>query len=421
MPTPRKLEEVKAEHFTWRLYRRNGVYGADGRHNAVDVGRHSLGTRDRAAAINAVRQLDRVQAAGLGLIVPERNPTQPATSLAPVTIAEGRRLYEMYLRRPAATGGVKLSTYKRYRTSLDKFGKYCAKRNIGSWNLVDAAILEGFIGWLEREGYHRKSIVNEVTTIKQVFGYLLDNGKLQGCEAIRLKVKKAESRPAYCWTPDQVAAMLGHAKNDAGLRWLHDVVLALACTGLRIAELAGLRWSDVDLNNGMLSLTDETGYSDSTGARRQLKSGRSRSFPIHADLMRLLREMPHRSRYIFVGPRGGKLKPDTVGRRLRKSILEPLAERFPSSEGVRGFVNGTPHSFRHYFCSTCSNGGVPERIVMQWLGHADSAMIRNYYHLSDAESRRKMDQLQFLGDPPRGESAASGTPPVTERRTSDLA
>jgi integrase len=35
---------------------------------------------------------------------------------------------------------------------------------------------------------------------------------------------------------------------------------------------------------------------------------------------------------------------------------------------------------------------------MEWLGHADSEMVRHYYHLSDEESRRKMDQLDLLGD-----------------------
>jgi hypothetical protein len=34
---------------------------------------------------------------------------------------------------------------------------------------------------------------------------------------------------------------------------------------------------------------------------------------------------------------------------------------------------------------------------MDWLGHADSEMIRNYYHLHDEEARRRMDGLDFLG------------------------
>ncbi len=35
---------------------------------------------------------------------------------------------------------------------------------------------------------------------------------------------------------------------------------------------------------------------------------------------------------------------------------------------------------------------------MEWLGHAYSEMVRHYYHFNDEESRRKMNQLDLLGD-----------------------
>lgn len=34
---------------------------------------------------------------------------------------------------------------------------------------------------------------------------------------------------------------------------------------------------------------------------------------------------------------------------------------------------------------------------MEWLGHADSAMVRLYYHLHDEEARRRMNELDFIG------------------------
>jgi integrase len=67
----------------------------------------------------------------------------------------------------------------------------------------------------------------------------------------------------------------------------------LACTGLRIAELVSLRWTDLNFENARLALTDETGRSVVQGRkRRELKSGRSRSFPIHPDLLEVLQGMP---------------------------------------------------------------------------------------------------------------------------------
>ena len=81
--------------------------------------------------------------------------------------------------------------------------------------------------------------------------------------------------------------------------------------------------------------------------------------------------------FIFHGPRGGALKPDTLRRVLIKEVIRPLATKFPSEYGEKGFCDGRLHSFRHAFCSTCANHGVPERMLMSWLGHRDSAMIRS--------------------------------------------
>jgi integrase len=78
-------------------------------------------------------------------------------------------------------------------------------------------------------------------------------------------------------------------------------------------------------------------------------------------------------------------------------VIDKLADRFPSPAGERGFQDGRFHSFRHYFISQCANQGIPERIVMEWVGHADSEMVRHYYHLHDSESRKYMNQLNLLG------------------------
>ena len=132
---------------------------------------------------------------------------------------------------------------------------------------------------------------------------------------------------------------------------------------------------------------------------RQLKGRRGRSFPIHADLRPILERIErHPDGRVFHGPLGGVLKPDVVRRTLIRDILTPLAEQFPTAEGEIGFGSGRLHSFRHYFCSTCANTGVPEQVVMQWLGHRDSQMVRHYYHLHDDEAQRQMQRVNFVGE-----------------------
>lgn len=44
--------------------------------------------------------------------------------------------------------------------------------------------------------------------------------------------------------------MVDLCRSSTRLHWLADVIVALAATGMRIGELAALRWSDVDLYRG---------------------------------------------------------------------------------------------------------------------------------------------------------------------------
>jgi len=395
MPKPRKNAQVRCTHFTWRLVKRGGRWYADGRSNTPSAGRHSLGTNDKDEALRLLPELDRVRAEDLGLI-PRSTP--PKDRSRPLPLEDGRKLYERHIARPRVTGGVRQSTQKRYRTVFDKFIPFATSRGVTVWNGVTANVLTEYAAHLHSEGYAHKTLVNELTTLKQAVKWMVTAGHLNDASPIELPLRKAESERAYCYRPQEVEAMADRCRTHAKLEWLADVIVALACTGFRIAELASLRWADVNLESGQLEITDETGRQvQSNGDRRELKSGRSRTFPIHPDLLCVLKRLPRRDCYIFHGPRGGRLKPDTVRQALIRDVIEPLSEKFPAAEDERGFKDGRLHSFRHYFCSTCANNGVPERMVMDWLGHADSEMIRHYYHLHDEEARRRMNGLDFLG------------------------
>jgi len=396
MARKRENEFVRCKHFCWLLKQRDGVWQADGRSNPSDAGRHSLGTRDRQEALSNLYDLDLVRAEDLGLVQRSSRPTDHHRILP---LSDGRTLYEKHLSRPALMGGVRKSTQKRYRTVFDKFLQFCEEHVIQSWNAVWKETLLDYATSLEKKNRMPKTIETELTTIKQTVKWLIDEGHLPGKEPIVLPLKKANSQRAYCYSPEEISAMLVHCRQNSELAWLEEIVVALACTGMRISELASLRWSDVMLDTGMIRLTDEGGqYREDVGEGRRLKSGRSRSFPIHDDLRSMLNAKKRSgSPYIFLGPRGGRLNPDTVRTNLVNRVIKPVAAKTKVVKGDRTLAAGRLHSFRHYFCSQCANNNVPERIVMDWLGHASSDMIRYYFHLHDDESRRHMSKLDFLG------------------------
>jgi integrase len=67
------------------------------------------------------------------------------------------------------------------------------------------------------------------------------------------------------------------------------LVLALVCTGMRISELAGLKWQDVDLINHTISLKDESSSRlAKKGRARTTKNRQSRTFPTNPELEAVL-------------------------------------------------------------------------------------------------------------------------------------
>lgn len=204
--------------------------------------------------------------------------------------------------------------------------------------------------------------------------------------------------------------MIGHCRNTTGLGWLDNVIVALVHTGLRISELAGLRWSDVNLEQNLLTVADERSSSRKRrgGVIRTTKGRRSRTIPIHQELRDVLAALPRESDgYVFHAARGGRLHPRNVLQAFIDDVIEPLKAEFPAADGEIGFEHGRLHGFRHYFCSQAFVCGASEGEIKEWLGHADSKMVEHYRHLRDEDAQRKMAQIDFLGRP-TGEDRPGG-------------
>lgn len=393
MARRRKNVIVKMSYFSWRIFQRNGVWQADGRSNSRDVGRHSLGSTNYDEALKNLGHLDAIKAVEFHLI--EEIP-QVILDSQMLPLKAGRTEYETHIKRPQVTGGIRKTSQKRYRAVLDKFEIFCAKNRFVSWQQINERTLQQYATYLESLDYAWRTIYLEINTIKQIVNWLIQQKILNQEQKIQLSLERAKGTSTYCWRPEEVSAILTHCQQDELLGWLHVVVKSLACTGLRIGELISLRWSDLDLEQERITLIDESGIAHKGAIPRTTKSGYSRTFPIHPELLPELKQLDQTSKYVFRGPRGGRLKADTVRRILIREVLVPLSEQFPSGNDEIGFKDGRLHSFRHYFCSVCANSGVPEPMVMRWLGHRSSEMVQHYYHLHDQDAKQKMAGLSFF-------------------------
>jgi integrase len=229
---------------------------------------------------------------------------------------------------------------------------------------------------------------------------------------IDLPLSKPEGTDTYSYTVAEVTAMVEHCLATPALTWLGHVLVGLAHLGVRIAELAGLRWHDVDFKSQTIRIADERSSRRKVeaGTARTTKGRRSRTIPIHSRLRQLLQTLERKEDgLVFHAARGGALRPNNVLYLFQRDVIDRLKDRFPAPKGDIGFEHGTLHSFRHYFCSQCFLGGASEGEIREWLGHRDSKMVEHYRHLRGDDARRKMDRITFLdkdGDEPSSTEVA---------------
>jgi integrase len=393
MPRKPICPPIACEFFTWHLRDRDGVYYVDGRSTKQDLGKHSLGTRNREEAIAQLKRLDLRKAVELGMTNALQTP-----AIDNVPVAEGWNIYLDFSGRSDVQGGVSPSTLKRYCAVRDKHVKFCARYAITSWNEFDLNWIQKYGNWLSRHFAYRTEYF-ELTLLKTVISWLIVNQHLPAVCKLNFPLRKPQGTDTYCYALSEVSAMVEHCERVPALAWLGNVIKALAHTGLRISELAGLRWTDVSLAQNSIRVADERASrrKRKAGTARTTKGRRSRNIPLHPELKSTLLKIPkHDDGYVFHAQMGGRLHPRNVLQSFIDEVIEPLKRKFPAPADEIGFEHGRLHSFRHYFCSQCFLGGASEGEIREWLGHRDSKMVEHYRHLRSDDAKRKMEKIDFV-------------------------
>jgi integrase len=237
---------------------------------------------------------------------------------------------------------------------------------------------------------------------------LLNDAKSDGVgvtinAAADAKLLPDDSEPVGWLNPEQARRLLDLAETHPdGPMW----VVAIT-SGLRQSELLGLRWSDLDLadcNQATVSIgrtiqrsTDRTGWlvqpPKSKTSRRTvpLTAIACEALQRQAALQREARLLAGRrwkaavdstgepiTDLVFTNTTGGPLMGNLVTRRFRKALKRA---------GLP--ANVTFHGLRHSTASLLMAKGVPARVAMEILGHANISTTLNIYSHGGAGAHRE--------------------------------
>ena len=148
------------------------------------------------------------------------------------------------------------------------------------------------------------------------------------------------------------------------------VTLAM-CLGLRVSEILGLRWEDVDLENGKLQIR----RSVVNGHVENTKTDASEDeLPLHPELVTVLREW-RKAETPVNGWLFGNL--DTGKPYHADTMRQRHLNRVAATPEI-GLPKLGWHAFRHTYRANLSESGMPLEVQQKLMRHADIAMTTKY-------------------------------------------
>jgi len=202
------------------------------------------------------------------------------------------------------------------------------------------------------------------------WGYILRN------PAAMVDGPRVESYEIQPFSTSEARTFLESARGDR-LRALYSVALTM---GLRQGEALGLRWQDVDLDLGLLTVSKQLQRFDGEFRLVEPKTRRSRrTLALPAKIVRELRDHRQRQEQERVGPATSDWNLVFCridGQPLDGTVVTHQFHRLLSKAGLpqRRF-----HDLRHSCATMLLAQGVSPRVVMEILGHSQIALTMNTY------------------------------------------
>jgi integrase len=298
-----------------------------------------------------------------------------------------------------ATRGRRASTRHNYEDAFRPVRERLGTRPLQS---ITKADIEGLVDWMLTAGRKRGGKPGtglSGRTVRLTLGRLtaaLEMAVLEG-KLVR-NVAKLVTPPEYTpperetWSKGEVRKFLTKASADR-----LDAAWRLSLYGLRRGEVLGLRWSDVDLKAGVLTVDQARVLVEYRVRIEEPKSRNGkRTLPLDDELVAALTALRSRQMDDSTAAgiayqaglagldwyQGGEyVVTDELGLPVHPEWYSDEFGRLLKRAGLRRI---TLHDSRHTTLTLMEHAGVPISIVSKWAGHYDSAFTqKTYVHASD--------------------------------------
>ena len=270
-------------------------------------------------------------------------------------------LVDAWLDRLANERQASVHTVAGYRRDLAKLLRFMHEQKLDSFDALDANLMRGFVAGEHRAGLAPKSLQRLLSSCRSLFRQLNREGLLANDPILGVRGPKVRRKLPQVLDVDEATALV---ETDSGgkLAARDRAMLELFySSGLRLSELVGLRWLELNLDEGEVRVLG--------------KGNKTRIVPVGRHAISALRALGAEQGMapespVFRGRGGAPINPRTIQLRMNTLALQ---------QGIPKHIH--PHLLRHTFASHMLESSGDLRAVQELLGHADIATTQIYTHL----------------------------------------
>ncbi|HEY6327489.1 MAG TPA: tyrosine-type recombinase/integrase [Candidatus Cybelea sp.] len=268
-------------------------------------------------------------------------------------------------------------TVAAYARDLKEFTEFLVRGN-GDASLRDvtASQIRRYIAYMfDSHGYDPRTVCRKLSSIRALYRFLKITGVLESDPAFAIPGPSVAKRKPAPLKVDEVMQLLRTSlagRTDAARLRDRAILELLYASGIRRAEVAGVRLADVDLAERTIRVTG--------------KGNKERTVVINraaaAAIEDYLRVRPRSADpALFLGRTGRALTPKHVWRIFRDIYRVSGVQKHAS-----------PHTLRHSFATHLVENGVDLETVRELLGHESLATTGVYLQLAMGHKRRAYDE-----------------------------
>lgn len=251
-----------------------------------------------------------------------------------------------------------------------------------------------------------KSIDDATGLLRQCIEGAIANGYMTTNPAYGAVVPKVEYAERRVLTTEEQEIFLNYLKEQK--HWFEEMFQIMLLTGMRIGEIGGLWWEDIDFDNKLINVNRALSCQYVNGKKIQILTSTKtvnsvRQIPFFGETEQILLKQKEkikkqRKKYgtrwrqekelgdlVFMTSLGSP-----AGRHAVENSMRKITEKINLINLIEAEKNGTeytklegihPHALRHTFATRCFEKGMSPRTVQDIMGHANYATTVSYIHV----------------------------------------